>query len=305
MSTTYHTDVSVGAANNASVVNTPLGQLDAALVALHTQTDTSLAALLTTIKTSVQAAMNELYTRLAGISNADGTLKDGAVSSAAKFGAGVVDSTALAAAVAGNGLSGGGGSALAVNVDASTIEINTDALRIKDLGVPTAKLADSAVTTAKIADANVTTAKLLDANVTTAKLADANVTTVKILDANVTTAKILDANVTTAKVADGAITAAKIDQQTLLKDWAGSQAFDTNGTPTFDTTWPTVVSSVTVIWPDGTGGTYTATSINATWGMVDAYTVTYTGSPTKTVTQAAVTRDSQGRVTTRPTLTVT
>jgi hypothetical protein len=44
--------------------------------------------------------------------------------------------------------------------DNSTIEINTNALRIKDLGVTTAKLADLAVTTAKIANSTVTLAKI-------------------------------------------------------------------------------------------------------------------------------------------------
>lgn len=39
---------------------------------------------------------------------------------------------------------------LDVNVDNATIEINTDSLRVKDLGITTAKLADSAVTTIKI-----------------------------------------------------------------------------------------------------------------------------------------------------------
>jgi hypothetical protein len=39
---------------------------------------------------------------------------------------------------------------LDVNVDNVTIEINTDSLRVKDLGITTAKLADSAVTTIKI-----------------------------------------------------------------------------------------------------------------------------------------------------------
>ena len=47
----------------------------------------------------------------------------------------------LAAAVAGDGLAGGAGTALSVNVDASTIEINTDILRVKDAGITTAKLA--------------------------------------------------------------------------------------------------------------------------------------------------------------------
>jgi hypothetical protein len=49
---------------------------------------------------------------------------------------------------------------LDVNVDNATIEINSDTLRIKDLGVTTAKLADSAVTTVKINANAVTFAKL-------------------------------------------------------------------------------------------------------------------------------------------------
>lgn len=52
------------------------------------------------------------------------------------------------------------GNAFDVNVDNSTIEISADALRIKDLGVTTAKINDLAVTTAKIAASNVTVPKL-------------------------------------------------------------------------------------------------------------------------------------------------
>lgn len=62
----------------------------------------------------------------------------------------------IAAAAAGSGLSGGAGSALDVNVDDSTIEINSDTLRIKDLGVSTAKIADDAVTADKLANTTVT-----------------------------------------------------------------------------------------------------------------------------------------------------
>jgi hypothetical protein len=59
--------------------------------------------------------------------------------------------------------------------------------------------------------------------------------------------------------------------------------------------------SAGVIWPDGEAGTYTATTVSTDFpGAVDAYTVTYTGTPSKTYTQSAVTRDSIGAVTFRP-----
>ncbi len=54
---------------------------------------------------------------------------------------------------AGDGLTGGGdisaNRSFAVNVDDSTIEINSDTVRVKDLGISTAKLAASSVTEAK------------------------------------------------------------------------------------------------------------------------------------------------------------
>ena len=59
----------------------------------------------------------------------------------AKIAAAAVDETKLAASVAGNGLAGGAGTALSVNVDASTIEINSDTVRVKDGGITYAKLA--------------------------------------------------------------------------------------------------------------------------------------------------------------------
>jgi len=147
--------------------------------------------------------------------------------------------TGAGAFTAGDGISQSG-SSINVNVDDSTVEIDSDILRLKDAGITTAKLADNQVTNAKLADDSVATAniidgnitdsklatdsvitaKILDANVTNAKLAadsvstvkvlDANITTVKIADSNVTTAKILDANITTVKLADNCVTAAKL-----------------------------------------------------------------------------------------------
>ena len=56
-----------------------------------------------------------------------------------KITAGGVTATELATSVAGNGLTGGGGTALAVSVDDSTIEISGDTLQVKS--IPNSKLA--------------------------------------------------------------------------------------------------------------------------------------------------------------------
>lgn len=69
----------------------------------------------------------------------------------------------ITSVVAGDGLTGGGTSGdvtLTVSVDDSTIETNADALRIKDLGVTTAKIANDGVTYAKLG-AEFTTAAAL------------------------------------------------------------------------------------------------------------------------------------------------
>jgi hypothetical protein len=63
-----------------------------------------------------------------------------------------VDNSALA----GDGLGTSGTCALKVNVDDSTIEINSDSLRVKDLGITTGKIAANAVTSAKTTGHTVT-----------------------------------------------------------------------------------------------------------------------------------------------------
>lgn len=107
-----------------------------------------------------------------GVVNADGTVATGAVTDTrnyvhfnTKVSTGMLDDAAvtaakLAAAVAGDGLAGGAGSALSVNVDNTGIEINADTLRLKDLGVVTAKLNDLAVTSAKLGAASVIASKI-------------------------------------------------------------------------------------------------------------------------------------------------
>ncbi len=57
-----------------------------------------------------------------------------------------ITETQLNASVAGNGLAGGAGTALSVNVDDSSIEIDTDSLRVKALGVTNSMLANKDIT---------------------------------------------------------------------------------------------------------------------------------------------------------------
>ena len=72
--------------------------------------------------------------------------------SEAKLANNAVTAAKISSAVAGDGLAGGSGSALSVNVDDAGIEIFSDALRLKDLGIATAKIANSAITTGKLAN---------------------------------------------------------------------------------------------------------------------------------------------------------
>ncbi len=64
-------------------------------------------------------------------------------------------------------------------------------------------------------------------------------------------------------------------------------------------------TSAPVQWPDTQPGTYTAISLSTAFpGAVDAYTITKGSPVTQTFTQAAVTRNATGAVTTRPAITV-
>jgi hypothetical protein len=76
---------------------------------------------------------------------------------------------------------GGAGGA----TDNSTLEVNDGvggdgSLRVKDVGITTAKLADGAVSTQKIADSAVTSGKIADSAVTSGKIADGAITSGKI-----------------------------------------------------------------------------------------------------------------------------
>jgi hypothetical protein len=63
------------------------------------------------------------------------------------------------------------------------------------------------------------------------------------------------------------------------------------------------VTTMTVKWPDTSAGTYVATDYNATHEVYDGYAIIHVDSGL-TVTQAAVTRNSDGAITNKPALTV-
>lgn len=77
--------------------------------------------------------------------------------------------------------------------------------------------------------------------------------------------------------------------------FSGAVTVNTDGAPV----------SASVKWPNGVVGVYSGTASTAFPGAVDAYTITYAGTPTVTVTQPAVTRNAAGNVTNSPALTIT
>jgi len=87
----------------------------------------------------------------------------------------------------------------------------------------------------------------------------------------------------------------------VLRMWAAGECYTvTSATRDSDG----VITTSTVSWPDGSSGTFTTTTKNATFLTIDAFTVSHTSSG-KTVTQTAVTRDASGNVTAQPALSIT
>lgn len=87
---------------------------------------------------------------------------------------------------------------------------------------------------------------------------------------------------------------------TRLLEWAMSEDYIFTSV-TYDS--DDVVTTAAVLWPDGSVGVFTTTTKNSTFLTVDAYTITHTDSG-KTVTQSAVTRNSDGFVTATPAPTI-
>jgi hypothetical protein len=153
---------------------------------------------------------------------ADSTVADGGVKWAQVTSDGITDASITAAkiasAVAGSGLAGGAGTALSVNVDDSTIEINSDALRLKDGGVTSGKIANDTIVDADIkSDAAIALSKLANgAHPTEITVASANIVNGTIVEEDlansaVTSAKIADLTIVAGDIAAAAVTNAKLN----------------------------------------------------------------------------------------------
>lgn len=126
---------------------------------------------------SIEISSNTLSVKAAGISNA-------------MLGGSIADSKLLqitsADKVAGSAVqlkTNGGVSndtGLAVNVDNSSIELNSGNLRIKANGVGTTEVANLAITQGKLANGSVGSDQLINTSVTTAKIADSAVSAAKV-----------------------------------------------------------------------------------------------------------------------------
>lgn len=95
-----------------------------------------------------------------------------------------VDKDKINADVAGDGLGQNVSGALEVNVDDSTIEINTDTLRVKDAGITDAKLANDYIQTTEVDGTTIefagSTLNVVSGGIDTAQLADEAVEVAKL-----------------------------------------------------------------------------------------------------------------------------
>ena len=192
----------------------------------------------------------------------------------------------ITSVVAGAGLTGGatsgaatvdvvGGDGITANadeievtVDGSTIELSASdgsgSVRIKDLGVSTAKLAADAVTGAKIADNAIDSEHYVDGSIDTAHLAADAVTGAKIADnaidsehytdGSIDTAHIANDQITNALMADDAIDSPQIADGAVDEVHRTRTVAEVTGTGTLSSDINLCTNTITVTMPTGVNG---------------------------------------------------
>lgn len=156
---------------------------------------------------------------------------------ASEIQAATITGTELAGSVAGSGLTGGAGSALAVNVDNSTLEVNTDIVRVKASGITANEIAAGAVGSSELATDAVTATAIAAGAVGSSELATDSVTADKIAAGAVGNSELASSAVDNGKVASGSFTNIL---NTKLADYAGKAA--ASGTQSINNATDTAVT---------------------------------------------------------------
>ena len=167
------------------------------------------------------------------------TIKDGGVANAELANSSLTVTAGDGLATTSASISLGGSATLSVNVDDTTLEIATDALQVKALGIDTAQLAADAVDGTKIADESIDSEHYVDGSIDNIHLANSSVTITAgdglattsgsvslgssaTLSVNVDDSTI-EINSDSLRVKDGGITNAKLANSSfVISDGAGN-----------------------------------------------------------------------------------
>lgn len=169
---------------------------------------TANSALISRIKTFVDGEIltaADLNAEFNGVVDGVNSINDANIVTGAS-----INPNKISATIAGSGISRNSTTGvLSCAVDDSTIEISSNALRVKDSGITSAKILDATIQNGDLASNAVTSAKILDGTIATADLADSLITSAKISDGTIAAADIASGAVDSDEIATGAVTAGK------------------------------------------------------------------------------------------------
>lgn len=117
-----------------------------------------------------------------------------------------IDPKKISSTIGGDGLSRNVSTGvLSVGVDNSTVEINADAVRVKDSGITSAKIQDGGVAADDLANNSVTSAKIVDNTIAGGDIATGTITSANIADGTITSDDLAATSVGTSEIIDGSI----------------------------------------------------------------------------------------------------